>query len=230
MQRDNFDKQFTDVRYKLVNCDTDSIMISHEDDSLMSEEERDSIVEKVNSLFTDNIRWEDDGYFERVICIKIKNYVLYDGKNIKCKGSAIKDPKKEPALKEFINRLIDCLLFDKTNYKEIYAEYVNEIMNLKDIMRWSVRKTLTENVLNAKRTNEQKILDSIEGTEYKEGDRFHVFYKEDGRMCLSSKFDGNYDKKRMLKKLYLTGKIFETLLPTETIFPNYSLIRNYKHL
>ena len=43
----------------------------------------------------------------------------------------------------------------------IINEYIKEIFNVTDISRWCSRKTITENVLNPERTNEQKILDAI---------------------------------------------------------------------
>ena len=44
----------------------------------------------VNKLFKDGISWEDDGYFKKLIVVKAKNYILFDGMKVKIKGQAFK--------------------------------------------------------------------------------------------------------------------------------------------
>ena len=51
--------------------------------------------------------FRSDGYFDTIIVLKAKNYILCNNGKIKYKGSALKDPKKELALKEFIDKIID---------------------------------------------------------------------------------------------------------------------------
>lgn len=101
------------MNHILVNCDTDSIMVAKPDQSPFSEEERTKLLSELNSLFPAKINWTDDGYFSRSIIFRTKNYVLQtpEGK-IKTKGSAVKAPAKEVAIKEFIQETIKCLLED----------------------------------------------------------------------------------------------------------------------
>jgi hypothetical protein len=109
---------------------------------------------------------------------------------------------------------------------DIYNQYVKEIMNITDISRWTTRRTLSDKVFKAKRTNEQKVLDAIDDSEYTEGDRAYFFFKDDGSLCLLERFDGNYNRDKLLEKLFKTAKTFETVLDVKTLFPNYSLKKN----
>jgi hypothetical protein len=79
--------------------------------------------------------------------------------------------------------------------------------------------------LNAERTNETRVLDAIEGTDYREGDKIYVFFKTPEELCLREKFDGTYDTDILLDKLHSTLEIFDTILDVE-LFPNFSLKRN----
>lgn len=215
--------------YSIVNADTDSISFTKANSSDFTNDERGDILKELNSLFPSSIRFEDDGLYKCVIVFKAKNYVLYDGKKIKTKGSAIKATTKEPALREFINSVIVSIIDNRNDYDTIYKGYVVEAMNIKDIKRWVSRKTISEKTLNPQRTNEQKIYDIIQNSNFVEGDRIYCFFKPDGTLALAENFNGDYDKDKMLEKLYKTSEIFDTVLP-DGIFVNYKLKKNKSKL
>lgn len=215
--------------FVISNCDTDSISFCKPDGAEFHD--KAELLKELNDISPDLMVWEDDGYYKTMIIVRAKNYVmeLPDG-TIKYKGNSIKAPMKEEALREFIKAIINELLYETYQFETLYAKYVEEIMNITDITRWCSKKTITPAVLNPKRSNEQKILDSIKDTEYTEGDKIHVFYLEDESLCLKENFTGEYNKKRLLEKLYNTGALFDTILETEQIFKNYTLKRNKKEL
>lgn len=215
--------------FSIVNADTDSITICNKDMSEISEWDRESLLEDLNSLYPDKIRFEDDGYYLTIIVLAAKNYVLWDGKKLKMKGSSIKDPKKELALQEFLKEVIDSIINKKYNYLEIYNKYVKEITKISDIKRWVSKKTITDKVLSGERTNETKVRDAIAGTEYREGDKVYMYYDKDDNLKLVENFDGNYRADRLLKKLYNTAIIFENVVD-KSLFLNYSLKRNRETL
>ena len=215
--------------FKIVNADTDSISFTKSDESEFTNDDREIILKEINSLYPSTIRFEDDGLYKCVIVFKAKNYVLFDGIKIKTKGSAIKATTKEPALREFINNIISSIIAGRDDYYNIYQTYVKEAFDIKDIKRWVSRKTISEKTLNPQRTNEQKVFDIIQDSNFTEGDRIYCFFKSDGTLALAENFDGNYDKDKMLEKLYKTSEIFDTVLP-EGIFINYKLKRNKKAL
>lgn len=206
-------------------------MICKENFAIFSEEEKDNLIKELNSLYSDEISWEDDGTYPKVIIAKAKNYILWDGKKLKIKGSAFKSSTRSIALKAFMNDVIQAILNDQTNYVEIYQKYVQEIMDSTkiDIKRWATKKTLTERVMESERTNESKVRDALEGSEYVESDKFYVYYKSDNSLSLVEKFDGDYNKIRLLKNLYDCSKVFETILDHKQ-FINYSLKKNQKLL
>ena len=220
--------------YTVPVVDTDSITICKQDFSEFSKEELDKLTEDLNSKFDELINWEFEFYNPKIIVLKSKNYILYDGKKIKVKGSALKASTKCPALKELIKSIIDYLVYNDTidnqALTKIYESYVKEATNVKDIKRWATRKTISDKVLESDRTNEAKVREAIAGTEIVEGDRCYVYYKEDSSLSLVENFDGNYNKTRLLKNVYDTAQIFDTVLDCDVLFLNYSLKRNQQKL
>ncbi len=217
--------------FKLVNADTDSISFCKEDMTKFTKDERVNLLKEINSMLPERIKFADDGYYETVVVLKSKNYVLKKkGEKPKYKGSAIKATLKEPRLKDFIKDVLKELGLKRNNYLEVYNLYVKEIMSLTSIDGYVTKKTITDKVKNSARTQEENIRDVIEGTEYKEADKIFVFYDADDNMCLKENFKGSYSKDRLLKKLYSTAKIFDTIINVKSTFLDYSLKRNKKAL
>lgn len=70
----------------LIGADTDSVLINKANGDPWTEEEREEFLNNLNSLFPEKINFEDDGYFAKVIVLKAKNYLLWDGKKAKIRG------------------------------------------------------------------------------------------------------------------------------------------------
>jgi hypothetical protein len=209
-----------------ITCvDTDSLTICKTDMSSFSETEINNLTKELNDLFPELIKWDLEPPIEKMIVLKAKNYLLWDGKKAKIKGSALKSSTKSAALKEFLNEVLDSIITEKYNYKEIYDKYIKEVCNVKDMSRWAGKKTYTERVEESERTNEAKIREALKGSEYAGGDKFYVYYKSDDTLCLVENFDGDYNKERLLKQVWDTAMSFETIIPPET-FPKYHLKKN----
>ena len=197
--------------------------------SIFSKEEIKFLLKELNDISPEFMLWEDDGYYEVVVCLRAKNYILWDGKKLKIKGSALRDTKKEKFLLDLIKSVIDFLVFDKGNILEIYNNCIKEVMDIKDMTRYSFKKTITESVLNPERTNEQRVLDALEGTEFSEGDKRYFFFKDEKTLCLVEKFDGAYDKMKLVKRIYDTMCIFDSVIDI-SVLPKYHLKKNQKLL
>lgn len=208
--------------YNIVNADTDSISYEAHKNSDIYED-----LAEINRIYTNKIRWENDGVYDSVLVVKAKNYALKQGDKVKIKGSALKATMKEKALKAFLNDSIDCLLAGYSiGVLRLYNACVIDIRNgLDDISDWTSKKTVTEAVLNPKRTNEQRVLDALTGETVQEGDKVRMFFETPTTLCLEKNFKGVYDKDAMYKKLFNTVKILAPVLDL-TEFPNYSLKRN----
>lgn len=211
--------------------DTDSITI-WKNGELFNEQEVDELIEEINGKLPKEINFELDAFYDSIVVFKAKNYAYREGNKINTKGSAIKASTKSAALKEFIKRTLDCLLYENKleDISQIYMEYVKEIQSIKDIKRWAARKTLSSTMQESERTNETKVMDAIADSEYKEGDRFWVYYKPDDSLSLVENFDGQYNSTRLYKNLYDTLKIFDTVIPVKENFINYSLKKSQKLL
>lgn len=182
--------------FNLINADTDSILIGKPDNSPFSDEEQKSLLEELNSLYPKLIRFEDDGYFSRVIITKAKNYVMKDavtGK-IKIKGSSFMDQKKEPALQQLMKDFAYSILDDGVNYMNltaIYDKYAQQVINgVQDIKPWCSKKTITSKILNCAghetmtkeerkekgiRKNESDVWDAVKGIATQEGDKVYLY-------------------------------------------------------
>lgn len=188
----------------LVNCDTDSAMIAKVDGSPWTKEERTAFLDALNAQFPSLIRWEDDGYYDRVLVSASKNYALLlnpeyadpnkdfepDGKvKIKTKGSSIRDQKKEPALREMMDKMIYAMIHRQEHtLVSLYQDYVKEALNIQNVDRWCAKKTVTESITDCKgytqkdidnkklRKNETDIWDTIKNEEgVQQGDKIYIY-------------------------------------------------------
>jgi DNA polymerase, archaea type len=187
--------------YNLVNVDTDSFSITK--GTKTTSAEFTILLATLNSLYSSLIKWEDDGIYEKVIVIRAKNYVLVKNGKIKYKGSAITDQKKEPALIEMLERMIDALLNDeRAALPVIYRTYIKEALDIQFINRWTTKKTVTKSVLNPSRLTEQKILNAInESIDKKivegisEGDKVWIYNSVNGMIQDTKKGEPVFYKK-----------------------------------
>lgn len=201
--------------------DTDSISFCKPDMSPFSEEEQEALLREINSMMPNLIQYAHDGYYDTVVCIRAKNYILYDGEEIVIKGSGLKASMKESALKEFIQEVINYLVFDKKDeIIDLYYKYIKEINSLTDISRYVLKKTVTESVLNPKRTNEQKVLDALNGQQVQMGDKIYLYFTKDGSLKLQDDWNGDHDVDVLMKKLFNTLEVFSTVLDM-TQFPKF---------
>lgn len=214
--------------FQIVNADTDSF--SYTTGSKVSESDFAEQIAELNTNFPEMIRWEDDGIYKTVIVVKAKNYVLEDMKGkVKIKGSGLKATMKEPALQRFMKETIEVLLKGRKDHViHLYQSYARQIDHITDISDWCSKSTVTKAVLNPGRTQEQRVLDALKGTNVQEGDKIYLFFKTSTEYCLRERFDGEYEKSSLFKKLYNSLKVFSNLLDMDMV-PDYSLKRN-QHL
>lgn len=239
--------------YQISNCDTDSISFTIGRD--LTKEDRKLILDDLNSQFPSGIRFADDGYFKRVCILKTKNYILWDADadEMIIKGSGLKDQKKEPALREMMNRFIDALI--NKNEKEldnIYKAYIKEALNPKDIKRWSSKKTVTKALLKCAndpnaRKNERipyLAIKDIQGIQ--EGDKVYLYpnivkldvstkqlkngkIKEtvvkETALKVAEQWTGDHDSEKLIERVVKTVDIFSGVVDGSQ-FIDYTLKKN----
>jgi DNA polymerase elongation subunit (family B) len=211
------------LNMQLVNADTDSISVT-QNGTEWSEAFKQYFLTELNRRSPERIRWEDDGLYDAVLVLKAKNYALKQGEKIKIKGSALKASLKEKALKEFIDAFIRRLLEGASEdcLRGIYDSYAREIVNLQDISRWSFKKTITDSVINPSRTNEEKVLNALEGEDVQMGDKRYFYFDVNDNLKLQENWRQDHNVDRLLEKLFKTVKVFETVINVKN-FHNYKL-------
>jgi hypothetical protein len=164
--------------------------------SEFTEEEIEILNKELNDLSPEFMVWSPDGHYEACLALKAKNYVLKEkGTNkISIKGSAFKDQKKEPVMRQMLKELSLSMIEDDINYLNlttIYDKYANEVISgVKDIKPWCSKKTITEKILKCAghekltpaqkkekkiRKNETDVWDAVKGQHIQEGDKIYVF-------------------------------------------------------
>lgn len=210
--------------FTVPNGDTDSIGFCT--GKKITEEEFDGYIKEINDLMDPGIVWENDNTFKSFLILKTKNYVLQDydkKKSLKIKGSATKSPKREKALKKFVNNIIDCLINNKKDqifglYNKLCKQVMCDSINIED---WSAKTSITDKVINATRLNEQKVLDAVTGSEFKESDKVYLYYGLNEELKLISNYNNDHNKEIYLNKIKKTLDIFENVLDVD-LFTNYS--------
>lgn len=240
--------------YNLSGLDTDAVSFYKPDMSPFTQEEQDSLIDEINSLLPDMIRYAHDGYYDSVVVLKAKNYVTQQGSKIKMKGSSIVDAKKEPALREFIKEVVnDLLATSGENVPSIYKKYAKEAYDIQDISRWATKKSITKAVLTSERANETKVKDALGNDAFQEGDKVYLYSAIDGMKQDSRKgelvflkngspkmvenhilkkidrWSGDHDKLHYVERVYQTLKIFENVVDMNRTI-KYHLKSNIKLL
>lgn len=194
----------------IPNGDTDSISFCKPDFGAMTETEIKELIVEMNDMSPDFMDWEDDGYYKCVIVLKAKNYILLKTNKktgqdeIILKGSGLKDAKKEPALKEMMNEIIDGLLYEKNNTLEVYHKYVKEAANIQDISRWAVKKSISKKLLEGTRKNETDVLAAIPDlSQVREGDKIFIYKALDGERQIMEK---DKETGELVPAFYKAGK------------------------
>lgn len=171
--------------------DTDSLTVNKPDQSEFSQDEINLLTTEINAISDELIRWEFEFYLPKLIVVKSKNYILFENGKIKTKGASIRDQKREPALKEMINNIIESMVYDKgpEDLNVIYNKYIKEASNPTDIMRWSQKKTVSASVMDCEgyedladddedspRKNETDIWNAIKAEEgLQQGDKIYLY-------------------------------------------------------
>lgn len=253
------DKVCDGLGYKLVNVDTDSF--SYTDNTKPTKELFTEEINKLNSLYPELIKWENDGVYDKVIIVKAKNYVLVKDSKVKYKGGSLTDQKKEPILLNLLEDIINCILDEhETHLVPLYFTACKNALNPVDIKQWCTKKTITKSILNAERSNEQKVYDAcqdaikngiIQGIQ--EGDKVYLYQALDGEIQAKAKGELVFSKKgepkmvenRILKfpelfkndhdRWSYVERVYDTVsilsnVLDMTIFPKFHLKKNRSQL
>lgn len=214
--------------FKIINADTDSISICYEDERYVSPEERAALHVEINKLFPPLIKFADDGYGANVVIFKAKNYCFRtEDDKIKTKGSSLKSSKIEPAIRKYQERCLRALLkFTDEKVPDIYLEECRKLATLETIEDWSSRKALSEKTFNSSRKNERSLREAVAGSGAVIGDRVQVYFDVNNNLKLVESYDPaapDHNLPRLLKKLFTSSKLFDTVLPDFGSRTNYGL-------
>lgn len=158
--------------------DTDSISFCKANFGEFRGEEQTRLLDELNGIMDPGIVFEDDGYFSHILAVAAKNYCLVENgsSKIKMKGSSIKDAKKEPILRKFMDEVIHALIYETGTVPSIYERYCNEARNITDISQWAVKKSISKKLLQSERKQETDVVKALgDVSQYREGDKVFVY-------------------------------------------------------
>lgn len=206
----------------LINADTDSISFCRKDEERISYVQQEEILNEFRKIFPQEIKWEIEEEYKKIMSLKSKNYVFVNNKDeIVKKGAILRSRNKENELQKIIDSIINTIFYSKDNNELnnklliLYKEKVANIKNIKDISNWCKKKVITEKTLNAKG---ERFLKLINDNKLEQGDEIFYFNKNDNHLELLENFDGEYSEKKLLEKLNQTFLIFDEIVDF-TVFP-----------
>ncbi len=199
--------------FEEIYGDTDSLALIRKDQD-MTKEEGMEFLKKLNEEFPSQIRFHEDGFFDRYLIISTKNYATRCDDKITIKGASLRSAAREFALREFLERAILLIMKDEASQlPPLIAEYESEIDAMKDHTRWAARKTITEKVIDRTGTTQKKISDAIQGSGLGMGDKVWVMFREDQSLVTVDNWANDHCKKRLKSKLKETFKIIRKVIP-----------------
>lgn len=179
------------------------------------------------------------------------------GGKVKIKGSALKATKKEPRLKKLTMDICERLATDRIEeIPFLYFECAKEILDIDaktDIRQWAFKITATKKVLAPTTSFNMKVAEALikNNIDIVEGDKYYLFFKNVSGIRVNIRedkngkkrttktkindlevvdhFNGDICKNTLLKKLFVTIKIFNKVLDISK-YPNLGLKTNQKIL
>ncbi|MDP0497856.1 MAG: DNA polymerase domain-containing protein [Verrucomicrobiota bacterium JB024] len=120
----------------VLEADTDGIYVSSEADF----DNPEGLLARVAGDLPVGIDLEYDGSYPAMLCYKAKNYALYDGEQLRIRGSALRSRGIEPYLKALTDQLIQHLLgMSDTSPQELIDAYRKSItageMSVEDLAK-----------------------------------------------------------------------------------------------
>lgn len=214
--------------FNITYLDTDAISFTKPDMSPFSKDEQHALVAEINALLPEHIKFSHDGYMPALVVLKTKNrFYLTEDKKIKIKGSSLRSSKIEPAIAKYHKRCVDALLgLTDEKVPGIYLEECRKLATLETVEDWASRKALSEKTFNSTRKNEKSLRDAVSGSGAVVGDRVQVYFDVNNNLKLVEKYDPqnpDHNLPRLLKKLYTSSKLFDTVLPDFKDRVNYGL-------
>jgi DNA polymerase elongation subunit (family B) len=220
--------------WRIVNADTDSF--SFITGNRFPPGAFKEWIKELNTLYPEKIRWEDDGMYRSVIVIKTKNYIMKEALTGKVKiiGGALKATSKERALQKMIDEVIAMMLDGrKEDVLAFYESMVRECFKItkENIQDWVSKKTITKKLVISKRANETRVVDAYKRAKLsvQEGDKIFVYFSTDKMLSVIESFDGVYDVRKLIGKVYNTIKVFKTVLDMAQ-FKKYHNKREFEKL
>ena len=184
--------------YDVVEIDTDGLYINELETAISM----NFLVNLLNDMLPELINVEPDGYYENMISLKKKNYILDDGKQLVYKG-ATKGRSLEPFLKDFIHSVYQGLI-DNISIDNIYSDYVHFVENIKDVRHFikkgNIHKTLKEYTTSLENNSNKSCIYELwkkYPKRYGLGQSFNYYiYGNDWRIKAfeSCQFDYEYDE------------------------------------
>jgi hypothetical protein len=196
--------------------------------SPFTDEEQEALTAEINAMLPEFVKVSIDGYWPAMVVIKTKNRISLDTKGkIALKGSSLRSSKLEPAIKAYQKKCIDALLgLSDAELMTLYQNECKSLVSLVSVVPWASRKALSEKTFKSDRKNERSLREAVAGSGAVVGDRVQVYFDVHNNLKLIENYDPanpDHNLPRLLKKLFTSSKLFETVVPEFKNRTNYGL-------
>ncbi len=192
---------------EVIEIDTDGVYFVPPEE-VSGEADEQQYVAKIAKVLPDGVRLAFDGRYEKMLSLKMKNYVLqdYGGKRI-FRGASLRSRADERYGRRFLAETVDRIMErDFDGAAELYAKYANDILErripIEDLSR---RERVTHKTFNS----ELKQRNARVAVGVPVGDYLQVYERNDGSLGLVEDFANDENVKYYLDKLYKFARRLE---------------------
>lgn len=205
-------EQVTALGHYVIEVDTDGIYFQY------MPELKDSIKDLPKQL---NLKpWitvEVESFFDSMLSIKMKNYVLKKDGKIIYHGNSIRSRRDEGFGKLFLKEIIELLFDDRfLDIIEVYKHYQTMILNQSfEPQLLAKRERITNKVFES--NMKRRLLEAVKQTDLVEGDYIEIYQNNKGEYAPISQI--NYDE----DIFYYLSRLYQFAKRLEPVFVKYNI-------
>ena len=196
--------QVEGLGYYVIEVDTDGVYFQYPD--YLKEEVR-RIPESLN--LPEWVTVEVESFFETMLSVKMKNYVLKNGEHLEYHGNSLRSRRDEKFAKWFIRDVVERLFAGEYDQiVDLYKSYQHKFINQEFSPEMFAKKErITDKTFESPAKRKLKAV--VEQTDLVEGDYIEIYQNDKGEYALIENINFDEDIFYYLNRLYAVAQRFE---------------------